>query len=876
MSVTPADIQCDPEDRSLWASDDEIASLRVAVAKVFADKPAGRSYKAFTRFSGARVDVNWISRLVGRIGRRRLTAARRAANAHRDASAWREASDAYRLYLKGRPADGPIWIQLGHVLREAGDLTGADDAYVTAETVVGDEAELKLHRGRLARLRGEEAKATRLFAESYVLSPEGPASAELFDRRGLPHLAAAIAGPGGKDVFPPGRIEQSSRGAAVGWAVDPDAPDRPAIVEFLQGDAVVGTVAADQARPDLTDAGLAFGHGGFKFEYSGLGPHPEHGWTLAARLKSTGAALSGSPFSAAPPASHQAWAARPGRPTSAATGVRLSIIVPVHDPAPEWLAEAIAGVQAQDCPDWELVCVDDGCRDPAVLDLLRDAVADDDRIRCITVAEQGGGPARATNLGLAAAKADWVAFLDHDDRLEPEAVRRVLEAADLGADMVYSDEALTWTDSALIRDITDRPAFSRDYYLSHPYFVHLVAARRAVVQAAGPLDESLRVSSDVDFVLRLIENSRWIAHIPAVLYRWRTHPASLGHAARDAVTDATVSALRRHLARTGEKAMVSPGPVFNTCRIDWPRPPRRTLAIIPTRNRADLLRQCLDSVEATVAAGDLDILVIDHASDQPETIAYLAALDGRARVMRYEGPFNFARMNNLAVERYGQAYDQYLFLNNDIEAREAGWFERLSSLCARPDVGAAGATLLYPDGRIQHAGVVLGLGGFAEHVYKFEPFLLDGARNPGRGCALVATRDVSAVTAACMMVRREVFEAVDGFDEAFAVGFNDTDLCLRIGAAGYKILNDGLAVLVHHESATRRGDGLLRHPEDAARLIERWGVDIEAGDMFFSPLRSSDPANLDEVHLGETFAPRLRRGLAALDAGIAHGSEGTS
>lgn len=799
------------------------------------------------------------------MGRRRVTAARRAGNAHRDAGTWLDAARSYRTYLKSRPDDGPIQVQLGHVLREAGDLEGAAEAYLTAETVLGEDADLKLYRGRLARLSGQEAEAVRLFAQGYRLAPEGEATAELFEPRGLSHLKAAVRAAGLAGAFPPGRVERSTGGAAIGWAVDPRDPDQPAVVEFVQAGRIVGTAVADQARPDLDQAGIASGHGGFKFEYSGLGPHPDEGWMLTARLASGGALLSGVPFSAAPPASHQAWAARPKRMPTAATRLRLSVVLPVHDPAPEWLAEAIGSVRAQDCPDWELLCIDDGCRDPAVLDVLREAAAADGRIKVLTAHSQNGagGPARATNLGLAAMAGEWAMFLDHDDRLEPEAVRRVLEAADLGADMVYSDEALTWTDSDLIRAITHRPAFSRDYYLSHPYFVHLVAAHRDVIRAAGTLDEGLSVSSDVDFVLRLIEKARWIAHLPAVLYRWRTHPASLGHAGREAVTEATIGALRRHLARTGEVATVSPGPVFNVCRIDWPRAPGRTLAVIPTRNRADLLRQCLDSLQRTVPAGELDVLVIDHASDEPDSRAYLACLEGRALVMRYEGAFNFARMNNLAVERHGGGYDRYLFLNNDIEALEPGWFERLSGLCRRPDVGVAGATLIYPDGRIQHAGVVLGLGGFAEHVHKFEPYLLDGQRNPGSGCALVSTREVSAVTAACMMVRREVFEAVEGFDETFAVGFNDTDLCLRIGAAGYRILNDGLAVLTHHESATRRGDGLLRHPEDGARLIERWGDVIKGGDPFFSPLLSSDPANPDEAHLGETFAPRLRRGLAA-------------
>ena len=540
--------------------------------------------------------------------------------------------------------------------------------------------------------------------------------------------------------------------------------------------------------------------------------------------------------------------------------------MPVYDPDPSWLDEAIASVASQDASEWELICINDGSTRSGVTEVLSRWSNADPRIHVISCSINMG-VAAATNRGLAEATGQWVTFLDHDDRLEPEAVRRVLAAASDSPEIIYTDEALTWDCTDTIRAFSNRPAFSHDFYLSHPYFVHLVVVRRDIAMAVGGFDEQLSISADVDFVLRVLERARTVGHLPAVLYRWRTHAASQGHQARARVTQTTCEAIARHLARLGQPDVhVSGGPVFNTFRIDRATTTVRTLAVIPTRDRIDLLAQCLQSLARTVPEGRLDIVVIDHESCEDRTREYLASLGSNVQVMRYEGPFNFSRMNNEAVRRYGAGYDHLVFINNDIEAHEQGWFERLSALCSRPDVGVAGATLLYPDRRIQHAGVVLGLGGFAEHVYKFAPYEIAGARNPGPSCALVSIRDVSAVTAACMMMRRDVFEQIGGFDESLVIGFNDTDLCLRAGDLGLKILNDGLAVLIHHESATRRKSGQVLHPQDSARFAERWKDRLAKTDPHYSPFLSTDTAVGGEVNLSTEFVARILLGPAARNA----------
>jgi GT2 family glycosyltransferase len=261
------------------------------------------------------------------------------------------------------------------------------------------------------------------------------------------------------------------------------------------------------------------------------------------------------------------------------------------------------------------------------------------------------------------------------------------------------------------------------------------------------------------------------------------------------------------------------------------------LIVIPTKDGIDVLRQCIESIEATTPASEYRLVVIDHESKEPKSKKYLARIAKRHSVMPYSGIFNYALMNNRAVRAHGAGEPFLLFMNNDIEAVEPGWLQRMRSLAARQDVGAVGTALMYGDKRIQHGGVILGINGLADHALRFEPvWEADGTRTLGYNASLTSVRDFSAVTAACMMMRMAVFDAVGGFDEAFVVGFNDTDLCLRVRRAGYKILYDGRTVLFHHESVTRIAKAQLKHPKDDQKLREDWGPLLQAGDPYYSPL----------------------------------------
>jgi len=511
---------------------------------------------------------------------------------------------------------------------------------------------------------------------------------------------------------------------------------------------------------------------------------------------------------------------------------KFSLIMPVYNTKPEWLKQAVNSVQNQTYADWELWCVDDGSTNLYVPFVLKSLAAEDKRIHAI-LQEKNQGVSEATNTGLNLASGTHVLFMDHDDYLEPHALHRfaqtILEA---DPDLIYADEALTSEDITHIHEIKACPAFSHDYYLSHPYVVHPVCAKIGIVKNAGGLDPSLKVSHDVDMFLRLCEKAKTIAHIPDVLYRWRLHTQSTSHTANlFEITKSTMGAVERHLARLNIQAEVSPSVLHhNFLRVDYPLNENTKVAIlIPTKNRADLLQGCLQSLRKTVPANLMDIIIIDHQSDDPATLELLKWESTLATVVKYTGSFNFAAMMNLGARSAPKGkHTHYLLLNNDTVAAHPGWLEHLAAIAQRPDVGAVGATLLYPDHTIQHSGVVLGLAGPADHAHKFHQH---GSK--GLNGSLFAVRDYSAVTAACMIVSASAFEAINGFDESFAIGFNDTDFCLRLKQKGYKVLQTPYAVLFHLESQSRLAD--RTHPADTKRFMDRYESFIKSGDPYYSP-----------------------------------------
>ncbi len=663
---------------------------------------------------------------------------------------------------------------------------------------------------------------------------------------------------------------------AHGWALNRAAPETALDIEIVgPGGEVIGRGEANQFRGDLLDAGLNAGLCAFKIDISA---HFDRllDQELTARIAGTEQYLPGSPrrltfnrnlrrFQRRRQDLRAGVLPRLRRMLNHRAGADgVTFIMPVHNTPRGWLIEALESVRAQFCDAWELICVDDGSTAPHVAELLAGYALRDRRIRVLR-SPQNVGIARAVNFGLRAATQRLCAFIDHDDRLEPDAVWQLIRAARLtGAELLYSDEAQTTDNIEAITELRLRPAFSHDYYLSHPYFVHIVCVRTDVARQIGGWDESMPISADVDFVLRMIEAASIVTHVPAVLYRWRTHESSTGHAKQDAVMQATTAALQRHLDRLGTGATAQPGVWFNQFRVDWPATDGRVLIVMPTKNKMELLRTAIQSIERTCTRATYRLVVIDHQSDDPATIAYLEAVAMRHIVMRYAGPFNFSAMNNAAVAAHAGDCAFVLFLNNDIEATQEGWLDRMRRIANRGDVGAVGALLMYVDRTVQHAGVILGFNDSAEHALKFQPAFLNeqGRRNLGYNCALSSLRDYSAVTAACLMMRCTVFNEVGGFDEEFAIGFNDTDLCLRVGRAGYRILYDGSTILFHYESATRSETKQVFHPEDTGLMVRRWGAMLRAGDWFYNPnlsLSTQDHVPREDEACQTIYAPRATK-----------------
>ena len=540
---------------------------------------------------------------------------------------------------------------------------------------------------------------------------------------------------------------------------------------------------------------------------------------------------------------------------------RISVIMPVYNVREDWLRQAIESVIEQTYPFWELICVNDASPASHIRPVLDELASRDSRIRVIHCSKNRGVSV-ATNLGIEAAQGQYVSFMDHDDFLEPHALHRLAESIlQEQPDMLYSDEAITGEDIEEIRLISARAAFSYDYYLSHPYFVHLIAARTDIIRRVGGLNEAMTISQDVDLVLRLVEVCGVITHVPEVLYRWRTHAGSLGHQQQDKVYSMTRGALERHFKRMGLKVHFDDRSHFNFRSLRFQHAAQARVAIlIPTKNRCDLLHACITSLERTVDPSIADIVIVDCESDHPNTTSYLAELSSKHRLLRLRGAYNLAAIRNTSVAEVRGSYTDYLFLDQDTEAIDPGWLEHMLGYGQRTDVGVVGAVLLYEDESVQHGGIIVGMNGSADHAHKNSPFRgwLSG-RNPGHNGALLATRDVSAVSGACMLTQADLFHRLNGFDERLGGGFSDVDYCLRATALGYKVIQDAYSMLYHLERERSALDPVVQHHDASLRFREFHRELILKGDPFHSPMLSRYSTDTwFEVPAVSSKKPRVR------------------
>lgn len=517
----------------------------------------------------------------------------------------------------------------------------------------------------------------------------------------------------------------------------------------------------------------------------------------------------------------------------------ISVVLPVFNPPLAFLEQAIASVRAQIYPYWELCIADDTSTDPGVRALLERHRSQDSRIR-IVYREHNGHIAASTNSALALASGEFVALFDHDDLLAEHALFWIVEAINRQPDagLIYTDEDKI--DAANRRfDPNFKPEFNVELLLAQNMVCHLGVYRSALVRELGGFREGFNGAQDHDLVLRVSERlaPQQVLHVPRVLYHWRAIGGStaLDAGEKNYAAEAGRKAVREHLARRGiaaETLAAPDAPDMHRVRFARPTPLPLVSILIPTRDRADLLGMCLDSLLARSSYGNFEVIIIDNGSMEEATRQLFARLPAeRFTILRDESPFNFSALNNRAA---AIARGSVLCLmNNDIEILTPDWLEEMVSFASRAEIGCVGARLWYPDGRLQHAGCVLGVGGVASHAHRYLP-----RGHGGYFGRAVVHQSFSAVTAACLVVRRDVYQQVGGMDEQFGVAFNDVDFCLKVRSAGYRNVWTPYAEMIHHESATRgddhASDKLARFSAEIALVQQRWGAQLQS-DPAYSP-----------------------------------------
>jgi glycosyltransferase involved in cell wall biosynthesis len=507
----------------------------------------------------------------------------------------------------------------------------------------------------------------------------------------------------------------------------------------------------------------------------------------------------------------------------------VSILTPVFDTPVPWLREAVASVLAQVYGNWELLLIDDGSTDANLLRALPVVAARDRRIRLVRL-ESHQGISAALNRGLDLANGEWITFLDHDDVLEPDAVFQNVSLLQKNPelDLIYSDEdKLTEKgfDSPMLK-----PDWSPDFFLSCNYLCHMIFLRRDVVREVGGFQTEFDGSQDYDLLLRVIERTNRIHHIPSVLYHWRRSENSSASDVRQkpGQLEASLHAIEAHLKRRGEQAHVA---------VDWRthafyvrrelREAKQISVIIPNFRGSNSLERCLESLISRTSYPNYEILIVQRA--QRDKIAE-AATNSSHQVLYFTGALNDSAARNYGVAHTGSPW--LLFLDANVEVLDADWLTIMAEYLQRPETGAVGPRLVNPGGTIEHAGLILGVNGIAQSAFRGFP-----AEHPGVNRQLQMTRNCSAVSGACLLTRREVFQQVRGFDEKLSGAFAAAELCLRMQEAGYLIVYTPLAKLCWDPPGP---EGVDANAEEIMR--QRW-PDVLKRDPYYNPNLSRERAD---------------------------------
>ena len=516
----------------------------------------------------------------------------------------------------------------------------------------------------------------------------------------------------------------------------------------------------------------------------------------------------------------------------------ISIVVPLYQTPEPYLRELIDSVKAQSYENWQL-CLADGSPDDRLKGFLDRNYGKENRI-VYRKLEQNGGISVNTNEAVMLATGEYLMLCDHDDTLEPDALYEITKAINEkdAPDVLYTDEDKVSMDGKHYFDPNFKPDYNLFRLRENNYICHIFVVKKALTDRVGLLRTEFDGAQDYDFIFRCCEEADKVVHIPKVLYHWRCHmdstaadPESKAYAYQ-----AGRRAIKEHYQRMGIDASVE-----MTERPGWYRSyvkiqdnPKISI-IIPNKDHIEDLELCLFSLTKRSTYKNYEILIVENNSEKPETFEYYKKLPDRypkVKVLTWEKEFNYSAINNFAAKQAEGVY--LLFLNNDVEILTPQWMEEMLQICQQKDVAITGAKLYYPDDTIQHAGVVLGLGGIAGHI-----MCKASREDPGYFGRTVTVQEISAVTAACMMIRTEDFWNAGGFDETFQVAFNDIDLCMKVRAAGKKIVFTPYAELYHYESKSR---GLEDTPEKQFRFDKevkafeaKWSEQLAKGDPYYSP-----------------------------------------
>ncbi len=539
---------------------------------------------------------------------------------------------------------------------------------------------------------------------------------------------------------------------------------------------------------------------------------------------------------------------------NAPLGPVISICVPLYNTPEPFLRQLLDSVLGQTSPAWQLCLADasDAAHRPTVERLVKEAAQKaGDRIRYQAV--ENKGISANTNAAAALATGEYLALADHDDVLAPHAVYAMQKAIQkTGAAFLYSDEALfsKKIEKPLVGHF--KPDYAPDYLLCCNYICHLAVFQRQLFLQVGGERPECDGSQDHDLFLRLLEKLTpdQVFHLPQVLYYWRVHSGSTsgGVEAKPYVAKAAKKAIAEHLQRTGQQGEVRDGLFPSTYKVDWVIPGEPLVSIlIPNKDHTEDLEKCLASIYQKTTWQRFEVIVIENNSTDPATFAYYDQLPGRypgCQVVQYQGGFNFSAINNFG--RKAAKGEYLLLLNNDVEVINGDWLTEMLMQASRPGAAICGAMLYYPDDTIQHAGIITGLGGYAGHSHKYHK-----AGGSGYMFRLATVQDFSAVTAACLLVRTEVYDQMGGLDEGFTVAFNDVDFCLRVRDAGWRVVWTPYAQLYHYESKSRGSDEKdkakkERFSGEQKRLTDRFGRQGLTHDPYYNPSLTLDREDFSE------------------------------